>query len=95
MKVIRMQTPDGEYTLPLIKVAEHRADEYADRQLSPSDWKEEVDFVMDDDFEGIDWIVNNTDYEDWEEKTTKINNVTRVTLDDFWTRTEDFDIVEI
>ena len=44
MKVIRIQTPDGEYTLPLIKVAEHRADEYEDRQLRPTDWKEEIDF---------------------------------------------------
>lgn len=95
MKVIRIQTPDGEYTLPLIKVAEHRADEYEDRQLRPTDWKEEIDFVMDDNFEGIDWLLNNTDYEEWEDDTTKINSTARVTLKDFWTRTEDFDIVEM
>jgi len=93
MKVIKMNTPDGQYTLPLQKVAEHRANEYTDK-TNPS-WKEEVDFVMNDDFEGIDWLVNNTNYEDWEDETTKLNSDVKVTHDDFWGSSEDFEILEM
>jgi hypothetical protein len=95
MKVIKMNTPDGQYTLPLQKVAEHRANEYYDGKLKSQLWKEEVDFVMDDDFEGIDWLVNNTNYEDWEDETTKINSDVKVTMDDFWCSSEDFEITEM
>jgi len=44
MKVIKMNTPDGQYTLPLQKVAEHRANEYYDGKLKSLLWKEEVSF---------------------------------------------------
>lgn len=95
MKLIKINTPDGQYTLPLIKVAEHRADEYEHRKHTPIEWKEEVDFVMTDNYEGIDWIINNSNYEDWEEETTKINSDVKVTMDDFWCRSEDFEIIEL
>jgi len=95
MKVIKMNTPDGQYTLPLVKVAEHRANEYYDPNLKGMQWDEEVAYVMEDDFEGIDWLVNNTNYKDWEEQTTKLNSDVKVTMDDFWCSSEDFEIVEI
>ena len=45
MKVIKINTPDGQYTLPLIKVAEHRASEYHSDELS-NDFKEECEYVL-------------------------------------------------
>tara|TARA_R110000850_G_scaffold14183_2_gene45441 strand:- start:1198 stop:1509 length:312 start_codon:yes stop_codon:yes gene_type:complete len=95
MKVIKMNTPDGQYTLPLVKVAEHRASKYENKVKNPIRFQEEIEFVMVDDFEGIDWIVNNTNYEDWEDETTKLNSDVKVTMDDFWCSSEDFEIVEM
>jgi hypothetical protein len=94
MKVIKINTPDGQYTLPLIKVAEHRASEYHSDELS-NDFKEECEYVLNDDCEGIDWLVNNTNYEDWEDQTTKINSDVKVTMEDFWCSSDDFEIVEM
>ena len=95
MKVIKINTPDGQYTLPLVKVAEHRANVYYDGKLKSQLWKEEVSFVMNDNYEGVDWLVNNTNYKDWEDETTKLNSDVKVTMDDFWCSTEDFDIVDV
>ena len=94
MKVIKINTPDGQYTLPLLSVAKHRAHEYHSEELS-KEFIEECDYVLCDDYEGIDWLLNNTDYEDWEDQTTKINSDVKVTMEDFWSRTEDFEIIDI
>ena len=74
MKVIVIDTPKGQYTLPLIKV--------------------EIDFIMDDDYEGIDWLINNSDWEDWKDVVLKINDKVNVTDDDFWTSSDGFEIVK-
>lgn len=96
MKVVKINTPDGQYTLPLVKVAEHRAAAYVyDGKLDLRECKEEVSFVMGDDFEGIDWLLNNTNYEDWENDTTKINSEVKVTHEDFWTSSDDFEIIDV
>lgn len=99
MKVIKMNTPDGQYTLPLEKVAEHRADYYATEKLghekNSEPYKREVAWIMADDYEGIDWIINNSDYEDWELETTKLNNDVMVTMDDFWSSSDDFEIIDL
>jgi enolase len=98
VKVIIINTPRGQYSIPLKPVAEHRADYYAcevDGEERGSDaWKEEVDWVMKDDFEGIDWLTNNTDWSAWETSATKINDKVLVTDDDFWTSSDDFKIVD-
>ena len=93
MKVIIINTPDGRYSLPLLTVAENRAEYYA--KGSEEDFKQEVDYVMHDNFEGIDWLLNNCNYEDFEEETTKMNDTVLVLADDFWTSSEDFNIMEI
>jgi len=99
MKVIRFNTPTGVYCIPLQKVAEHRADYYAcevdGHEKHSSEWNSEVEYVMSDSFEGIDWILNNTDFEDWEHCAKKINGHINVTEDDFWTSSEDFEIVSM
>jgi enolase len=96
MKVIRINTPKGQYDVPLKNVAYHRADYYTDpNDKSSDDYIDEVNLVMLDDYEGIDWLVNNTDWEDWLEVATKVNDSVKVTEDDFWTDSEDFKIVDL
>lgn len=97
MKVIRFNTPTGQFEIPLIKVAENRAQYYADKDRFNSDseeWQDEMDLIMEDDFEGVDWLLNNTNFEDWDGVAVKINNKVIVTEDDFWTSSDDFEIVE-
>ncbi len=48
--------------VPLIAVAENRADHYASDPDTTR--QEEIDYVMADDFEGIDWFANNMNFED-------------------------------
>jgi enolase len=99
MKVIICNTTTGQYSIPMIKVAEDRANHYAcdiDGYDKDSDeWKDEVNYAMDDNIECIDWLLNNTDWENWEAISTKINDKVKVTEDDFWCSSEDFEISEI
>ena len=64
MKVIIINTPKGQYELSLEKVAQHRADYYACKvdgyKRESPEWQSEVDWVMKDDYEAIDWLLNNT-----------------------------------
>jgi hypothetical protein len=94
MKLIKINTPDGQYTLPLIKVAEHRAG-YYEKDKESSGYKAEVEWVLNDNYEAIDWLLNNTDYEDWEYETTKLNSDVKVTMNGFWCSSDDFEIVEM
>lgn len=91
MKVIRFDTPTGQFQIPLQKVAENRAEYYANR--GEDEFDEEVEFVMEDDFEGIDWLINNTNFDEWEEVVTKLNDEVNVTEDDFWCSSDGFEIV--
>lgn len=98
MKHMIISTPKGRYRIPLKRVAEHRADYYAivvDEEDRESDsWKSEVRSAMNDKFECIDWIINNSDWSDWEKQAVKISDKVLVSEDDFWTSSEDFEIIE-
>lgn len=98
MKVIKCNTPNGQFQIPLKLVAENRADYYAvevdGNEKGSQEWQEEVNWVMKDDFEGIDWLLNNTNWEDWQDSATKLNGKVKVTDDDFWCSSDDFEIVE-
>jgi len=48
---------------------------------------------MNDDFEAIDWLINNYDWEDWSVNAVKVNDDVNVTDDDFWTSSDDFEII--
>lgn len=48
--------------IPLNVIAEKRADFYADDKDTTRE--EEIEFVMEDDYEGLDWYLNNMDFED-------------------------------
>lgn len=99
MKVIRCNTPKGQYDIPLEKVAENRADYYAIEvdgfQKNSKEWKDEVSFAINDNFECIDWLLNNTDWEDWKNVAVKINENVNVTGDDFWCNSDDFKIMGV
>lgn len=98
MKYMIINTPQGQHKLALELVAEHRADYYAcvvDGEDRDSDsWKSEVRSAMNDKFECIDWIINNSDWSDWEKQAVKISDKVLVSEDDFWTSSEDFEIIE-
>lgn len=99
MKIIICNTPKGQYQIPLKPIAENRADYYAcevDKfTKGGAAWQDEVDWVMDDDFEAIDWLLNNTDWKQWENIAIKLNDNVMVTDDDFWTSSDDFEIKTI
>lgn len=98
MKVIRINTPKGQYDISLQFIAENRADYYAcevdGHEKEGPEWKQEVDWVMEDDYEGIDWLINNMNWEDVNDFATKVNDKVNVTDDDFWTSSEDFEILD-
>jgi len=94
MKVIRFDTPTGQFQIPLMKVAENRADYYAsDDGKGSKEYSEEIEWVMEDDYEGVDWLINNTNFEDWEGIATKLNDEVNVTEEDFWCSSDGFEIV--
>lgn len=95
MKVIKINTPDGQYTLPLIKVAERRASEYVNKKTHPKEWAVEVDHIMNVTSKGINWLILHTQYEDWEDETTKLNDDVKVSMEDFWSDSDDFEVVDI
>jgi len=98
MKVIKCNTPKGQYQIPLKKVSENRADYYIIEKdgldKKSIEYQNEVKWVMNDDFEGIDWLLNNTDWEDWKDIAIKINDIVKVNEDDFWCDSDDFEIIE-
>lgn len=65
-KAIEITFPNGDlYELDLMIVANNRADEYADTE---AERKEEIEYVMNDKYEGVDWLKNNMNYEDVKDK---------------------------
>ena len=99
MKVILCNTPKGVYTIPLLDVAEDRANYYScvvdGNEKGSKEWQEEVDYAMNDNYEAIDWLLNNTDWEDWKDVAKKFNDSIDVIDDEFWTSSGDFEIIEI
>jgi len=85
-------TPKGMFKVALIVIAKNRADYYIEDKNS-RDYKGNVKFILEDDFEGIDWLLNNMDFEDIESKSVKISDDIKVTDEDFWTSSDNFEIV--
>jgi enolase len=99
MKVLKVNTPIGQYALPAILIAEERANYYAcevdEHEYDSDEWLEEVMFGFDDDYEMIDWLMNNEDWKDWEDCSKKLNDNVLVTDDDFWSDSDDVEITTI
>ena len=96
MKVIKINLDNESWIIPLEFVAKHRADYYKGRAEEKGDedynYQEEVDFVMNDDYEGEDWLSNNMNYEDFENMIKIIPNKNKVEVD--WCNAEK-EIIEI
>lgn len=59
---------DHEYWLDARKIAKMRADYYAEvdgHDIGSKEWQEEFDYTLGDDYELIDWLMNNTDPRDF------------------------------
>jgi len=75
MKIIELKFEDGEiWQIPLEFVAKHRAKYYESKKEDDFNLQEEIDFVMNDDYEGHDWLQNNMDFEDFNEVVKIIPN---------------------
>lgn len=66
MKVILIEDSGFVWRVPLAVIAENRAKYYAKRDADTT-YEAEFEFVMEDDSEGLDWFLNNMDFEDVEE----------------------------
>lgn len=76
IKVVELKFEDGEkWQIPLSHIAKHRTDYYKNRAIERGktdfNYEEEYNFVMNDDYEGEDWLKNNMDYDDFK-KAVKI-----------------------
>lgn len=102
MKIIKVNTPFGVYGIPLKLVAEDRANYYSTsvkegtgKWVDQSEWDDNFNFVMNDGFEGIDWLINNLNWEDCEDFSKKMSDEILVSEEDFWTTSDDFEIIEV
>ncbi len=98
MKVITINTPKGQYQVNLETVAEDRAEYYSEKDDFSRDsmeWNEEVDYILGDTFEGIDWLINNSDWEDWEPIAKKSSDIVKTSDEDFWFDSDNFETEEV
>ena len=98
MKAIKINTPEGQYLLDIRYVAEQRADYYACEvdgyEKGTPEWSEEYEYTINDSFEAIDWLGNNSDWVDWQDKAIPLNKIVKVTVDDFWFDSDNFEMVD-
>lgn len=82
IKVIQMDFSTGhKYQIPLSIIAEHRTNCYADKDgfaVNSEEYSEEMEFVMNDSFEGIDWLQNNMDWDDVKEHAVLVQEDTAI-----------------
>ena len=94
---VLVNTPKGQYKFPARQVAEHRADYYAGvdgKEKGSKDWEYEVKYALEGDtYELKDWLTGSTDWEDWKDSAEKINSDVKVSEEDFWCNTDDFEII--
>ena len=94
---ILVNTPKGQYKFPARPVAEHRADYYAEKDghgLGSNEWEDEVLNALErDTYELLDWLTGSTDWEDWKDSAERVNGDVKVSEEDFWCNTDDFEII--
>jgi hypothetical protein len=91
-KVINANTPWGQYRIPAALVARNRANYYASKG---DDYVSEFEYAMDDNYELIDWLLNNMDWADVKDRAEKFSDKVFCIEGDFWTDSEDFWVVEV
>lgn len=61
---LRVEFTNGAvWGIPLATVADNRATYYAEKDKDTT-YQEEYDYVMSDDYEGLDWFLNNMNWVD-------------------------------
>lgn len=90
MRNIIINAPDGQYYLPVDVVAHDRAIYYS--QGSDDTYHEEYVYTLSDDYEIIDWLLNNMDWEDVSDQAVKFTEKILISEDGFWTNSDDFEI---
>jgi len=97
MKLIKINTPYGQYTLPLKDVAEHRAKSLYSEKNDKEGYDLAIEFIMEyDNYNGILYLKNYTEFEEWKDKITKISDdVIEDNEEDiyFWFDINNFEIV--
>lgn len=95
MKVIRVNTPNGLFGIPLESVAKHRADYYVGADnVDTDEYNQELQYIINDHDEGIDWLINSTDWSDWADTSFYLGKGIEVTQDSFWKSPSDFKVVD-
>lgn len=88
VKCILFQCQDGSiYGLPLKYVAEARAKYYAEKDKDTT-FESEVEYVMKDPYEGIDWFRNNQNPEDFTGKYQLIKPADEKTVEELISEAE-------
>jgi len=98
MRIIRFNTPTGQVYIPASVVAENRTEYYSTVDgytKGSAEWEEQMVYAESDNFECIDWLCNNMDFEDVEAHVVKVNDKVKVTDDDFWSDNMDFEMDDI
>lgn len=70
-RIIKITDSEYVWHIPLEAIADNRAKYYAERD-SDTTYQAEFDYVMSDDYEGIDWYCNNMDFEDVADKAVLV-----------------------
>lgn len=71
MKVIEIEDSGFVWNIPLRVIADARAKYYAARD-SDTTYQDEFNYVMEDDYEGLDWFQNNMNFEDVESEAVLV-----------------------
>lgn len=99
MKYVKIKTENGIYRMPATPIAEQRADYYAgvdDYEKGSKEWQDEVEYALSDESEILDWLLNNTNPEDWRGVMVKFEDVPeKDSIAEAWTDSENFEVVEI
>lgn len=90
-KFIRVEDNGFVWMVPLEAVAANRAKYYAEKDKDTS-YQDEFDYVMADDYEGVDWFANNMN---WEEVEAVAKLVERPNLAEPDMACSDLTIVEV
>jgi hypothetical protein len=74
MKTIELKLSNGDiWRVPLMTIAQHKAKHYS-KDIFSKEYLDIVEQVMNDNFEGIDWMQNNMNYEDFKDDLDIITN---------------------
>lgn len=63
---------DVTFAVPVSVIAKNKADYYV-KKIKNSNWKEEYDFMMNNEYNIVDWASNNMDWEDVAEHAVLID----------------------